>query len=59
MLLKNQEVDSLKEQNSKLSRKVACIVDYNPENIAKILEQENIYECYCGGVHMQYLSKMW
>jgi hypothetical protein len=39
VLLKNQEVEALKDQNLKLSRKIACIVDYNPDNIAKVLAE--------------------
>ena len=48
ILEKNKEIDTLKDQNSKKSRKIAFMVDYSTHNTAKIVENEDVFSCSCG-----------
>jgi hypothetical protein len=33
------------------------MVDYSTHKVEKILEDNNFFECFCGGAHLQYFSK--
>ena len=49
----------LKDQNEKQARKLAYMTDYSTHHVNNLLENEDIFECFCGGAKLQYYSKCW
>jgi hypothetical protein len=59
ILEKNKEIDLLKDQNLKKSRKIAYMVDYSTQNGANIIENEDVFACSCGSAQLKYYNTVW
>ena len=56
---KDQEIEQLKDKNSKQARRINYMTDYSTRNISAILEHDDTFQCYCGGAPLEYYHKVW